>query len=82
MTEADSQHLSEIVHDTLQERAYMDDSLKSAKALSADSWSADDHFKKFNSLTYGKGGKILNMFMHCIGEETFYKAVRAYLKEK
>lgn len=43
--------------------------------------SPDDLSRMFNSISYNKGGSVIRMIRHAIGEEAFQKSLQSYLKE-
>ena len=56
------------------------DSLVSARQIRQPIESNHDIRNAFDSITYSKGGGVLTMFEHWIGEEKFRDGIRAYLR--
>ena len=56
------------------------DSLVSARQVCQPIESAPDIDNAFDGITYSKGAAVLGMFESSIGQETFRKAIHAYLK--
>jgi len=57
------------------------DSLDTARAIRQPIETANDIANAFDGITYGKGEAVLTMIERWIGEATFQKGVRAYLKK-
>jgi len=56
------------------------DSLTSARSIRQPIVSNHDIKNAFDMITYQKGGAVLSMFEHWIGDETFRDGIRAYLR--
>jgi alanyl aminopeptidase len=62
-------------------RVMKEDSLASARKIREPIRSKDDIENAFDSITYGKGEAILQMFESWVGEEKFRNGVQQYLKK-
>jgi len=61
------------------QRAMELDSLTSARSIRQPVGSNHDIKNAFDMITYQKGGAVLSMFEHWMGEETFREGIRLYL---
>ena len=61
--------------------AFSSDSLKSTHPIAASVKSANQIEEIFDGISYGKGGSVLRMIEHYLGEESFQKGVSNYLKK-
>jgi tricorn protease interacting factor F2/3 len=57
------------------------DSLQSSHPINADVKAPEDIEQIFDEISYGKGGSILRMIHHYVGDEDFKLGVSSYLKE-
>lgn len=57
------------------------DALRSSHPIECPCPSADDVNQIFDSISYSKGGSVLNMLAQYVGEEKFLKGVSQYLKK-
>ncbi len=62
-------------------RAMADDSLNSARQIHQAIESDHDIANAFDSITYSKGGGVLNMFEQYMGEEAFRNGIRNHLEK-
>lgn len=58
------------------------DSLEDSHALTHDVDSPEEITDRFDSISYNKGGSVIRMYQHTFGNETFFAALRNYLKTK
>jgi alanyl aminopeptidase len=63
------------------QRAMGLDSLTSARSIRQPIQSNHDIKNAFDAITYEKGGGVLSMFEHWMGEEVFREGIRQYLKQ-
>jgi alanyl aminopeptidase len=66
----------------MRESALGADAVVSARQVRQPIEKVDDILNAFDSITYDKGGSLLNMFEAYVGKDVFQKAVREYLKSK
>lgn len=62
------------------QRAMELDSLQSARSIRQPIESNHDIKNAFDAITYQKGGAVLAMFEHWVGEDTFQKGIQLYLR--
>jgi alanyl aminopeptidase len=62
------------------QRAMDLDSLQSARSIRQPIESNHDIKNAFDAITYQKGGAVLSMFEHWMGEETFREGIQLYLR--
>ena len=58
------------------------DALLAAMPLSSDANSPSEISNKFQSISYNKGGSVIRMMEHFLGQEAFESGLRQYLRDK
>nr|XP_022919428.1 uncharacterized protein LOC111428220 [Onthophagus taurus] len=63
-----------------QQVIFVSDAISNAFALNSEAYTPNEVSAKFGSISYSKGGSIIRMMNHFMGEENFKKGIQDYLK--